>query len=379
MESETKLVINGSFGEGGGQVLRNSLALSILTGREIRIENIRANRTPPGLRPQHLAAVKGAASISGAEVVGDEIGSSVIDFRPGPVTSGDHVIDIGTAGSLTLLLQTLLPPLLSASGPSSLRLIGGTDVSWSPPIDYLRYVFLPKILGMGAKVDIELERRGFYPRGGGEILVSVEPGSLSSGEFLPDSGGGDGGEKETSYKEGQASLSIEGRVFLGNLPNHIGKRMREAVERELAREFNEGLDINITIDKPSENERSAIGQGTGITLWSGNDSGTGYDSRPGMEHLGATGLGSKGMRAEKVGSDAARELIHEIRGGCGMDIHAADQLPVFVPLITASDKGGRLAYTVREITGHLRSALWVLEQFGYPSTVIDGNGFHVKM
>jgi len=383
MGSNSLLVIDGSFGEGGGQVLRNSLALSILTDREIRIENIRANRTPPGLKAQHRAAVRGAATICGARVTGDEIGSSVVEFKPGAIRPGDHSIDIGTAGSVTLLLQTLLPPLLSAEGPSTLRLTGGTDVSWSPPLDYLRYVFLPKIRSMGAQVEIGLERRGFFPKGGGEIVVRVNPGTLRPGEFLPHPDLDEVKEISGEKMSDQAySGRIEGRVFLGNLPGHIGERMKETAEQVLIREFGEETDIRITIAPPGENEGEAFGQGTGITLWTVASSVSPLpspDPSGNCVGYGASALGRKGLRAEHVGRDAARDLILEINEKCGVDIHTADQLPVFAPLVAVPGQGTRLHYSVREISGHLRSALWVLEQFGYPSTTIYQDGFQVML
>lgn len=360
MKPSSILTIDGSFGEGGGQILRNSLALSMMTGRDIRIENIRANRPRPGLRPQHLAAVRGAAGICAASVEGDEVGSSQVTFRPGKIQAGRHTIDIGTAGSITLLLQTLLPPLLRGNGPSTLQLKGGTDVPWSPPLDYLRHVLLPLLHRMGIKVSIERVRRGFNPKGGGEIEVLINPGIPTFTEFLPPENSGSEDAGENDMHPGENGMRIFGSVFISELPGYIAKRMQEAAQAELLRELGAGTDINITTS-----EDDGIGVGTGITLWG--------------KGIGSSALGRKGLRAEDVGRNAARELIREIRSGCGVDLHAGDQLPIFAPMVKETQRGMRMHYSVREITGHLRSALWVLEQFGIQSTTIYQDGFQIMI
>ena len=169
------ITIEGSTGEGGGQVLRTSLALSLVTGKPFRIEGIRAGREKPGLLRQHLTAVNAAAVVGGAQVEGAALGSRELTFRPGPVQPGTHRFAVGTAGSAPLVLQTVLPPLLTARGPSSLVLEGGTHNPFAPPFDFLEKAFLPLLRRMGAKVEAVLERPGFYPAGGGRFTVRVEP------------------------------------------------------------------------------------------------------------------------------------------------------------------------------------------------------------
>ena len=372
MESMETLTINGSYGEGGGQVLRNSLALSMITGRGIRVLNIRANRKNPGLRPQHLAAVRGAAEISLARVEGDEIDSHGVLFIPGKITGGEYTFDIGTAGSVTLLLQCLLPPLLKAENESHLTLRGGTDVPWSPPVDYLRFVLFPLLRSMGADTDLTLVRRGYYPEGGGEIKVTVRPSELSGMECVGDV---------------EQSIGIGGRVFLTNLPDHISDRMMQAAERELKGKL--GMDVPIRIERSDEIGHSI---GTGITLWATKDDdgmdqgGTGgEDDQMGIGSiLGSSVLGKRGLKAEDVGAQAAQDLIQEVEGRCGVDIHMGDQLPVFAPLIESGAvhgdhlvPGSRMHYSVREITPHQRTALWVLEQFGHSTSTVYRDGFHV--
>ncbi|MEM4847127.1 MAG: RNA 3'-terminal phosphate cyclase, partial [Thermosphaera sp.] len=167
--------VDGSFGEGGGQILRYSLALSSLTMKPVRVYNIRARRSNPGLRPQHLAAVKALAEVSGAEVKGAGVGSTEVFFKPRRRAHGRINIDVGTAGSASLVIQAVLPVLLYAPGWSILTVKGGTDVQWSPPIDYMSRVFAHNIKHLGVEADVKLVKRGHYPRGGGVVEVFVKP------------------------------------------------------------------------------------------------------------------------------------------------------------------------------------------------------------
>ncbi|GAG32979.1 unnamed protein product, partial [marine sediment metagenome] len=167
--------IDGTFGEGGGQVLRTSLSLSLVTGRPLQITNIRGGRSRPGLRKQHLVCVQAARQICGAETSGDALGSKELTFVPGPVRAGRYRFEIASAGSTTLVAQTLLPALSLAGGPSQVTITGGTHNSWAPPFDFVAEVFLPAVARMGFRSEAALHRHGFYPAGGGEIAVSVEP------------------------------------------------------------------------------------------------------------------------------------------------------------------------------------------------------------
>ena len=169
------LKIDGSRGEGGGQILRTSVTLSCITGTPVRIVNIRRGRKVPGLRAQHLAAIRLLARVCGARVEGLEIGSEVLEFEPGPVQSMDLSQDIGTAGSIPLVLQTLIVPVAAASKRLKLDIMGGTDVSWSPTTDYTRYVLAAAYSRMGINFSVDVKRRGYYPRGGGRISLEVHP------------------------------------------------------------------------------------------------------------------------------------------------------------------------------------------------------------
>src|SRR6185369_8211050 len=173
---KTKMIaLDGSQGEGGGQILRSALALSLVTGTPFRIDNIRARRARPGLMRQHLTAVEAAAAVGAARTSGAALGSRSLTFAPTTVKAGEHTFSVGTAGSATLVLQTVLPSLLTADRPSSLVLEGGTHNPSSPPFDFLAKAFLPIVAGMGAQVEATLERPGFYPAGGGRFRVTVAP------------------------------------------------------------------------------------------------------------------------------------------------------------------------------------------------------------
>lgn len=179
------IIIDGSIGEGGGQILRTALALSMVTGQPFRIENIRAGREKPGLLRQHLTAVNAAATICTATVDGAAIGSRELTFTPEKAKPGEYTFSIGSAGSTTLVLQTVLPALLTADGPSSLTLEGGTHNPHAPPIDFLERTFLPLINRMGPTVTVTLERAGFYPAGGGRVVVKIQPAAKLSSVHLP--------------------------------------------------------------------------------------------------------------------------------------------------------------------------------------------------
>ena len=180
---DSRLTIDGSLGEGGGQVLRSALALSILTGRPFRIEKIRAGRKKPGLLRQHLTAVQAAARISGADVQGATMRSTELVFEPGEIQPGEHHFSIGTAGSTTLVAQTVLVPLLRAKEPSRVVIEGGTYNSSAPPFDHFARSFAPILERMGAQLDVRLVRPGFHPAGGGRIEVDIEPSKLAPSEL----------------------------------------------------------------------------------------------------------------------------------------------------------------------------------------------------
>ncbi len=316
------LTIDGSYGEGGGQILRTTLALSMINGMKVKVENIRANRPNPGLSYQHLMAVKASSEICDAETEGVKKGSDQIIFDPGELKGGTYKFDIGTAGSVTLLLQAIIPPALSAQNKVTLKVSGGTDVKWSPPYDYFENVFLELVRSMNGKIDTELIKRGHYPKGGGEIKVDIEPSDLKKLAF---------------QDEGNNISKVEGRAFVTDLPDHIAERMK----KEALKEFLE-IDTDISISK-----YNSPSPGTGIVLWT-----------RGNRVLGKGRLGEKGVPAEKVGKKTAEELKEEIVSDVDLDTNAADQIIPFLPICEGSG-----IFTTRKITDHLKTNIWVTNKF----------------
>lgn len=318
------LEIDGSMGEGGGQILRSAVALSALTGKECRIENIRINRPRPGLAPQHLAGVRSVGSICDARLEGAEKGSTSLTFSPGKIRGGDHQLDVGTAGSITLVLQACLLPVIGSGEPLTMRIRGGTNVRWSPPVDYYSLIFLPLLRKMGVDVSLEITARGFYPEGGGEVRVSVPPTMGISPLVLPQRG---------------RLLSVQGVCFSHNLPEHVCER----IARSAVKEMPSGAAAHVI------NERgSGPSTGAGICLCAQFEN----------TWIGADALGERGMASEEVGKMAARNLIKELEGGGTLDMHAADQL---IPYLALAEGPSR--FLVKEMTGHLRTQMDLLPLF----------------
>jgi RNA 3'-terminal phosphate cyclase (ATP) len=313
--------IDGSFGEGGGQILRTSLALSLITRTPFRIFNIRRSRSKPGLRRQHLTAVRAAARIGSAKVGGDALNSSDLTFRPGAVTGGHYEFDVGSAGSTTLVFQTVFPALLQASEPSLLRFTGGTHNHGGPPWDFLDRVFLPVLRTMGAHVDIHLERHGFAPGGEGRWSATIEPCRL---------------RPLSMPARGQLQSRIA-RALVANLPENIA-------ERELAT-------IRKHLDWPASDMRAEVVEATGpgnIVMISAE-----------FEHLTelATGFGQRGVPAEKVALHAAQGWKSYEQSAAATGEHLADQL--LLPLALAD--GG--AFTTVQPTLHTTTNAEVIRRF----------------
>jgi len=325
MTSGETIHINGSYGEGGGQILRTALTLAILLQRPVHIDRIRAGRTKPGLAPQHLACLRAAAAISGAEISGDRIGSQEAFFEPGTVSPGDYRFDIGTAGSTSLLFHTIFLPLATADGSSCLTLIGGTHVPWSPCTHYLQEVYLPVMARMGIESRIDLERWGWYPRGGGIVRVEIDP--VRKLDPLGD-------------LRASPLRAIAGFSAVSNLPDSIAERERGGVIRSLR-----GLDADIDV----RIERGpSIGEGTAVFLHAETEDGV----------TGFTSLGRRGKKAEEVGREAGEALLDFLRSGASVDTHLADQL-----ILPMAITGPGSSFTTPVLTSHLRTVLWLVEQF----------------
>ena len=312
------LVIDGSHLEGGGQIVRSAVALSALTCTPVRIEHIRAGRQQPGLRPQHLAAVGAVAAACNATVKGCTTGSQEIEFFPGCISSHEIAIDVGTAGSIPLVIQAWLPVAIQSGGV--LTLTGGTEVERSPSIDYFNNVLVP-FLGMhGARISVAITRRGYYPRGGGLVKVEVKPSVLNRLSIDCHRPGGD---------RGICSCS-------SGLPAHVAKRQANAAASHLSRRM--GLEFPVTVDI-----RPGPGTGSSCTVWRG--------------WMGGTGLGKRGYPAERVGEDAALGLVREWEGDGLVDSFLADQLLIYLGMAGGS-------YTSHTCTLHARTMCWLLAEFG---------------
>jgi RNA 3'-terminal phosphate cyclase (ATP) len=322
--------IDGSFGEGGGQIVRTAAALSAVTGKPVRITKIRHGRSKPGLAAQHSQALRALAAICSARTSGATPGSSEIIFTPGEIRGGIHRVEIGTAGSVTLLMQCLLPALLCADAPASLHIHGGTDVQWSPAVDYFKNVFLPALSTFGARVSLEILQRGYYPRGEGEVLLEVEPAKLKASHL--ESQICNNGQIFQSMQNMQNT--VYGVSHCSNLPEHVAARQADSAAEALQEAGFQAQVACEALRLPS--------LGSGITLWSGSK--------------GASCLGERGLPAEKVGRRAAEELIIELRSGAMVDVHLADQIIPYLALAGGS-------YTVRDISLHARTNIWTVRHF----------------
>jgi len=313
------LTIDGSHLEGGGQIVRLAVALSAISGIPITVVRVRENRERPGLAPQHIAAVRAVAGTCGAECTGLAPQSREITFTPGALRRADLHIDTGTAGSIPLVLQAWLPAALARGG--SITVVGGTEVTQSPTIDYVDRVLAPVLRRAGASIAIELLERGYYPRGGGRVRVSVEPG-LPSPIAVP--------EEESGC--GLITCSA-------GLPGHVTERQAGAARDLIRSEL--GLACTTTLDA----REGGPSTGSSITIWSGAK--------------GAVALGRRGRPAEEVGRAAARAFIDEYRSPGAVDVHLADQLLVYLALY-----GGE--YTTHTLSTHARTACSLLTEFGHP-------------
>lgn len=317
------LTIDGSHGEGGGQVLRTSLALSLITGTPFRLVNIRAKRAKPGLMRQHLTCVTAAAEVGNAEVVGASVGSSVIEFRPGPVTPRHFSFAIGTAGSTTLVLQTILPALMLAPGKSIVHVEGGTHNTKAPPFEYLERVFVPLLNRMGADVAVRLERYGFFPAGGGRVVMEVEGAPRLSPLELMHRG-------ELKARMATALLSrLPGHVAqreLGVVRDRLGWRPEHTLVRETTESYSPGNALLLEIESEHVTEMCSA-------------------------------IGEIRKSAETVAAEAVSEAKAYLASGAPVGVHLADQL--MLPLALAG--AGR--YLTQPLTLHSRTNIETITRF----------------
>lgn len=317
------IILDGSQGEGGGQILRSALSLSMCTGKPFAIERIRARRKKPGLLRQHLTAVNAAAQICGAQVEGAHIGSTQLKFTPGAIRGGDYHFAIGTAGSCTLVLQTVLPALLMADAPSRVRLQGGTHNPLAPPYHFLQRAFVPLLRAMGADINLELKRFGFFPAGGGDFTAEIQPITALTPLHLPERGA-----RKQAYAES----------FIAGVPGDVAVRELDAVGKALGWKA-EQLQVR---GLPHE-------QGPGNALMIT------------LEHAFVTevfsAFGEKGVAAEQVAGHVVAEARDYLASTAAVGEHLADQL--LLPLALA----GEGSFTCSTPSLHTTTNAEVIQRF----------------
>ncbi len=314
------MIVDGSYGEGGGQILRTAVALSCITGRKITVEKIRMGRKIPGLKPQHLAAIRLASRICSAETEGLHVGATTIKFNPGEISPGEYEVDIGTAGSITLLLQTIIPIALSTDTEFTLKITGGTDVRFAPLIDYYIHVLFPILRAHGSEIEAKVVQRGYYPEGGGTVVLIAARGTPDAILI----------ENRGNFKGYHAWYSSR------NLPGHIENRIKDVLQKHGIKDFH------------SDSENG--GRSTGCGLLAVAE----YENTV----LGADTLCRKGVRAEKIAEETVRALKKELSMESTVDVHMADHLPVF------AFTHGHVKYRPAALTAHARTNLWLVEKFG---------------
>jgi RNA 3'-terminal phosphate cyclase (ATP) len=338
------ITLDASHGEGGGQVLRVALALAVALGRPVTLTNIRVQRPKPGLQPQHLTAVRALAAISAAEVTGDRLDSTGLTFVPRTPAAGTYRFDVGairgSAGSISLIFQAILLPLVVTGAPSRITLVGGTHVPWSPPVHYLTEVFLPALAPAGVKAAVTLHRWGWYPAGGGEIEATIHPVPRLEGLVLD---------------APPAGPEVVGLSGVSRLPRSIAERQRRQAEERLRAA---GLTASIAV----EEDQRALGPGTVLFLAL-------------RGRAGFSALGRRGLPAERVADLAVDELLAWIASGAAVDEHLADQL---VPFLALGRSGS--TFTCPRLSTHLETVVWLVRNFvGARIALEDGRPARVRI
>ncbi len=328
-ESSSYIRVDGSFGEGGGQILRTSITLSTHLGVPVEIVNIRKNRKYPGLMPQHLTAVKACQSICSGQTEGAEINSERLFFKPGKVKAGKYSFNVAefkrSAGSATLIFQTVLLPLLFARKESMVTIQGGTHVPWSPPANYIRQIFLPVLGRLGCQTFFKIRKWGWYPEGGGEIQCRIKPLRQL---------------KSCQFNQRGKLRRIQGLSAVSNVGNNVAERQAKSCQKAL-RVLKLRADIKT---------HEVAGPGKGSLCF--------LSAEFERVRAGFTTLGEKGLSAEKVGAATVEELEAFLGKKVCLDTHLADQLLPYVALI-----GERIEMNVSRITKHLLTNLWVVKKF----------------
>ena len=332
------ILIDGGMGEGGGQILRTSLALSCITGKHLHIENVRAARRKPGLARQHLSCVQAACGICEGRSEGAALGSQVLDFEPGPVRSGDFFFDIGSAGSASLVVQTVLPALFGAEKTSTVTVTGGTHNPWAPPFDFLAETFLPAIASAGFGAECKLIKHGFFPAGGGKIILTIQPWQ----EKL---------NKTIDLCEPPEKPQIHARIYTARLPTHIAHRQEKLLCQSGLRIKSFGH-VDVT---------DSDGPGNCIMLRiCGSHRTTVF-----------TAFGAKGKPSEKVVDEVASLTRSFISSGAAIDRFSADQLLIYMAIAGVS------SFTTNDLSTHLTTNIETIKKFlPVDFNIEDRNGLY---
>ncbi len=335
------LEIDGSYGEGGGQIVRTALFLSTILSVPVRIGNVRAKRDKPGLKRQHLYIVKVLKELADARVEGDHLGSMELTYIPGKPKPGSYRVDPKTAASVSLFFQTLLPVSLFVGGEVEVEVGGGTEVPKSPTVDWLRFVYLPNISPVAELVKLDVLRRGYYPAGGGKVRLWVK-GSFTGAYEI---------KSVRQFLRGRLELRRVGQGKIRRLHilsvAHESLRERKVVERQIIGALELLKKEGLPEPEVYRQYVSSPSIGTSVTLWLEDDRGN---------IMGADSLGRKGKPAEEVGRECALKLLEDWKSGATVDRHLADHLVPWLGLA-----GGEI--TVPRFTGHLETNLWVCERF----------------
>jgi RNA 3'-phosphate cyclase len=326
-DEKSLIEMDGSYGEGGGQILRTALALSAILKKPFTLHHIRSKRKNPGLQAQHLKAVEALERITEAHTEDVKFESQKITFIPQKILPGDYQFEVRTAGSITLLLQAIFPPLCLAQETSKLTLAGGTHVPWSPPFHYFSEVLLPTLKWIGVSAEAAIEKWGFYPRGGGKIRLKINPVH----ELTP-----------ISLVQRGSLKKIQGLSAISNLPKHVAERQKDQALKRIQEELKMDAEINVFYDVPSN------GPGSFLFLF------TEYEKTL----AGFSSLGTRGKPAERVADEAVDALKNYIQSDGCIDPYLADQLVPFLALAK-----GNSSFTATRITEHLLTNLWVIQHF----------------
>ena len=318
------LEIDCSRGEGGGQAVRTSVAMATITGKATHLTRIRENRPTNGLSKQHCTAVEAVAAMTGSQVIGNSLGSQELTILPGTEKEYEIVRDVGTAGSITLVLQAMILASRNHDRPVRMDITGGTNVMWAPPIDYYKHLLFPLMAKTGVNADLEIVQRGFYPEGGGRVIVTLDPIERI---------------KPLELHELGKLKSIKGTCFVNNLPEWLGDQLIEGCKTALG---------SYNVDIEFERTEDGVSKGAGMGLVAEYENG----------YLGSNVLTSRNHPAKQAGIDVANDLIKNMESGATMDVHTADQI---LPYLAMADSDS--AFSVSRISRHLLSQMDTLETF----------------